>query len=86
MKSKLKHVKRLNASITNWIIKFEKLGYNFDFKKVSDKDFLCIQNNKRFPKESLIIDAVKLGRNKHHSLETIETDTGDKGLLLTEIF
>ncbi|MBC6111272.1 hypothetical protein ACFOG5_09185 [Pedobacter fastidiosus] len=85
MNGRKKGLRIFNPSLTNSIINLQKSGYDYDFQKVNEEDVLCVQNNLRFSTKHLIIKSIELPHKSAKGLQTIETITGERGLLLTEI-
>ncbi|PWS31427.1 hypothetical protein [Pedobacter paludis] len=85
MNDKKKGLRIFNPSLTNCIINLQMNGYDYDFQKVNEEDILCVQNNRKFSAKHLIINAIELSRKSAKGLHTIETATGERGLLLTEV-
>ncbi|PWS26616.1 hypothetical protein DHW03_17790 [Pedobacter yonginense] len=85
MTGKKKGLRIFNPSLTNSIINLQKNGYSYDFHKVDNDYLLCLQNNLRFSAKHLIIKAIELSKKSAKGLHTIETSTGERGLLLTEV-
>ncbi|WDF55644.1 hypothetical protein [Mucilaginibacter sp. KACC 22063] len=81
----------INRLLTKRLNQLHNEGYIYDFALNNDKAILCIQNNCRVAKNSFsvkLIDQVYDQLfNNYKYIHTIETDAGEKGiLLLPEIY
>lgn len=85
MNGKKKGLRIFNPSLTNSIINLQNNGYDYDFQRVDNEDLLCVQDNRRFSTKNLIIKSIELSQKSAKGLQTIETSTGERGLLLTEV-
>lgn len=78
----------MNCSITEKVIELHDKGYDCDFLLIDNKILLCMQTNKKFPVKDVMVNAVrKAYDNFSHSykhIHTIETTSGEKGVLLAD--
>ena len=78
----------MNGSMTQKVIELHDKGYDCDFLLIGNKILVCVQNNNRYPVKDVMVNAVKKAYDKFsHSykhIHTIETSSGEKGVLLTD--
>ncbi|GGI26304.1 hypothetical protein [Pedobacter mendelii] len=78
----------VNESMTKKVIELHDKGYNFDFLLIGEKFLLCMQNNNSYPLKDVMVSSVKRAYDRFsHSykhIHTIETSSGEKGVLLTD--
>ncbi|WP_162996334.1 hypothetical protein [Mucilaginibacter celer] len=87
MKS-LKTFKKMNRTLTKWVIDLHGKGYTDDFLQVNNQRLRCIQNSEDFPITDLNIKVIDQGFDQltqtYKYIHTIETMDGGKGLLVVE--
>jgi hypothetical protein len=80
-------VRKLNSSMTNKVIELHNTGYDHDFQLQGQQHVLCLQDNRLFNCDNVLIRLVDQNYdNLSHSfkyLHTIDTGCGQKGILLT---
>ncbi|OOQ60337.1 hypothetical protein [Mucilaginibacter pedocola] len=80
-----KHGRQGNGLIRR-VTELHQLGYGFDFSLNINKQILCVQNGLAFIQEALsikLIDQVYDSSSRQFKyIHTVETDTGQKGILL----
>lgn len=79
---------RTNNRMTSRVIELHEKGYNMDFLLSEQQDFLCIQDSSSFEKDELyimVIDQIFDHFSKTIKyIHTVETPTGEKGILLCD--
>jgi hypothetical protein len=80
------HVRKLNSSLTNKVIELHNTGYDHDFQLQGQQQILCLQDNRLFNFDNVLIRLIDQGYdNLSHSfkyLHTIDTGCGQKGILM----
>jgi len=88
MESMTVKARKVNGSITNKVIELHNDGYIFDFLILDQLEVLCLQDNKRIPREHVLVKVQGQGydlfSHTFKYIHTIETTCGKRGLLLTE--
>jgi hypothetical protein len=79
--------RKINFSLTERVKQLHSEGYVYDFAINASKDFFCIQNNATVDSRAVTVKLVdqiydQLFRNYKY-IHAIETDTGEKGILLS---
>ncbi|WP_316737319.1 hypothetical protein [Pedobacter aquatilis] len=78
----------MNDSLTKKVIELHDKGYDCDFLLIGDKVILCMQTNRKYPVKEVTVNAVKRAyddfSHSYKHIHTIETSSGEKGVLLTE--
>jgi hypothetical protein len=79
---------KINGSITKKIIDLHNIGYVFDFLILDQQEVICLQDNRHFSKENVLVKVMGQGYDLFsHSfkyIHTIETNCGKRGLLLAD--
>lgn len=79
--------KKLNCTITNWVISLHQRGYTDDFLAISKENIQCVQNGEKFAAKDLSINLVDCGYDlltrTYQYIHTIESQVGHRGLLIT---
>ncbi|PWK77154.1 hypothetical protein LX99_02964 [Mucilaginibacter oryzae] len=87
MKS-LKTCKKMNRTLTKWVIDLHGKGYTDDFLQLNSQRLRCLQNSEDFPITDLDIKVIHQGFDQltktYKYIHTIETMDGAKGLLVVE--
>lgn len=78
----------MNGRITRRVIELHEKGYSMDFQSLSKHDYLCLQNSYGFAIDDLVIVVIdqifdRISRTFKY-IHTVETTTGDKGVLLSD--
>ncbi|MDB5023414.1 MAG: hypothetical protein JWP78_1169 [Mucilaginibacter sp.] len=88
MLNKLTKSPTINRSITKKVIELHNSGYVFDFLIADSLEIICLQDNRYFLFENVLIKIVDQGYDllsrSYKYIHTIETYCGDKGLLLND--
>ncbi|WP_316843924.1 hypothetical protein [Pedobacter psychrodurus] len=83
---KTQSLKKLNPTITNWVISLHQKGYTDDFLSITPEKLQCVQNGESFALVDLRINLVDCSfDNLTHTFQyihTIETQVGCRGLLI----
>jgi hypothetical protein len=78
----------MNSLLTRKVIDLHKKGYELDFVLEQPDRLICVQNNRLFESECLLVILVQQGFDKRSGkfkyIHTVETPYGDKGLLLSD--
>ena len=81
------NIRKLNSSLTNKVIELHNTGYDQDFQLQGQKHLLCLQDNRLFNFDNVLVRLIDQGYdNLSHSfkyIHTIDTGCGQKGILLT---
>ena len=76
-----------NRSLTKKIIELQQLGYEQDFFKSDYDELICLQLDQRFPLDAVEIKLIDQQYDfMSHSfkyLHTVDTDSGQKGIALS---
>lgn len=84
----VKACKKLNRTLTKWVIDLHGKGYINDFLQLNNQRLRCLQNSEDFPISDLNINVIDQGFDQltrtYKYIHTIETMDGDKGLLVNE--
>lgn len=88
MRNRSELIKKLNSSITKKVIELQDIGYDCDFLLLANGSVLCIQNNRTYPQNSVLVRQREHGYDllsqTYKHVHTIETGNGERGVLLTE--
>lgn len=80
-------LKKLNRSLTNWVISLHQKGYTDDFLPVNKEKVQCLQSGENFAIQDLRISLVDcsydLLTHTYQYIHTIDTQVGYRGLLIT---
>lgn len=78
----------MSDSLTKKVIELHDKGYDCDFLLIGDKVILCMQTNRKYPVKEVTVNAIKRAyddfSHSYKHIHTIETSSGEKGVLLTE--
>jgi len=78
----------MNETMTKKVIELHGKGYDCDFLLVGHKILLCMQNNRRYPVKDVMVNVVKRAydgfSHTYKHIHTIETSSGEKGVLLSD--
>jgi hypothetical protein len=79
--------KKIENSVAKAVISLHQKGYSYDFKMIGDEYLLCIQNNRTFTFDELVINFIDEYYDSLSSayrfIHTIETECGISGLIVT---
>jgi hypothetical protein len=80
-------LKKMNAGLTNWVIRLHQVGYTDDFLPVNGGAVKCVQSGDSFAikdlKVKLIDCSYDLLTRNYKYIHTIDTQVGYRGLLIT---
>jgi hypothetical protein len=80
-------LKKLNSSLTNWVIRLHQIGYTDDFLPLKSGEVQCAQNGENFAikdlRVSLIDCSYDMLTGSCQYIHTIDTQVGYRGLLIT---
>ena len=80
-------LKKLNSSLTNWVIRLHQIGYTDDFLPLKSGAVQCAQNGENFAikdlRVSLIDCSYDMLTGSYQYIHTIDTQVGYRGLLIT---
>lgn len=84
----VKTCKKLNRTLTKWVIDLHGKGYINDFSQINNQRLRCVQNCEDFSIEDLNINVIDEAFDQltqtYKYIHTIETMDGDRGLLVVE--
>lgn len=88
MKNQPARTKKMNSRITRRVIELHERGYSMDFQSLSKHYYLCLQNSYGFVIDDLVIVVIDQIFDQLSStfkyIHTVETTSGDKGVLLSD--
>jgi len=88
MKNMTRRTNRLNVSITKKVIELQEKGYDCDFFLLANGNLFCMQTNRKYPMESVSIEAMIHGfdffSQSYKHVHKIVTGNGERGVLLSE--
>ncbi|WP_316803229.1 hypothetical protein [Pedobacter nototheniae] len=88
MKNRIVKSRPLNASLTRKVIELQDRGYDCDFLLLANGNLLCMQNNRKYPLNSVSIQNMEQGfdwfSQSYKHIHIIETGNGERGVLLSE--
>lgn len=92
-KSQIMEIKKtkksmLNATITSKVIEWQEKGYDFDFLLLANSTLICMQTNAIYHLKDVnvknILQRSKVIAKHNQQMLSVETSTGERGLLLTD--
>ena len=88
MKATLSKIKKMNSVVTNRIIELQDRGYLYDFKRLGEQQYLCLQDSVCFHSPDVSIKLIDQFYDQfshcYKYIHAVETATGHKGLMLEE--
>lgn len=79
--------KKLNHTLTNWVISLHQKGYTDDFLPINGEEVQCAQNGESFALKDLRVNLIDCGYDlltrTYQYIHTIDTQVGYRGLLIT---
>lgn len=79
--------KKLNRTLTDWVISLHQRGYTDDFVPVNAEKVQCLQDGENFAIRDLRVNLVDCGydllTHTYQYIHTIDTQVGYRGLLIT---
>lgn len=80
-------LKKLNITLTKWVINLHHKGYTDDFQPSGKERVRCLQSGESFALNDLRIKLIDCGydllTSTYQYLHTIDTQVGYRGLLIT---
>jgi hypothetical protein len=80
-------IKKLNRTLTNWVISLHQKGYTDDFLPLGSEKLQCVQNGESFAIQDLRVRLIDCGYDlltrTYQYIHTIDTQVGYRGLLIT---
>jgi hypothetical protein len=80
-------IRKLNCTLTKWVISLHQKGYTNDFLPVNTEKLKCVQSGETFAIGDLQVKLIDceydLLTHNYQYIHTIDTMVGYKGLLVT---